>query len=577
MKRLLLLVFGYLISISAFSQGTYVPLGGDTYDYTDRLDIKYGKILPMLHTGTKPYLRSEVTRMAETLHFSNLKQNKVNEFQLQYLMDDSPEWLDSVNSRTKHPLFKRLYREPASFAHVESKKKGLFDLRVNPVIDVHIGGESSGGSFNFYRDFGVEFRGNIKKVLSFYVDASGGAERAPEYVATRATNGPYGYVPGEAYYKVYNSSIFKFNSGTNWFDARGYFNINVLDYLNITFGRDKHFWGNGQRSLFLSDNSAPMLFLKYKLTFWRIEYISMITQLTNPDSTTGGINSGAGSADGTYKQKYGAFHKLNIKFAHWLDVGLFEGVISRRAGNNLDPSYLNPIIFYRAVEHALGSPDNEFIGLDFKANAFNHMSIYGQLLLDEFNVGDIFRGNGSGSNKYGIQLGIKYIDLAPNLDVQAEFNTVRPYTYAHQDNLSFTNYNQPLAHPLGANFYEFIAQLHYQPKPQWTMNLKLIVAKVGEDTTIIQGGSPIGLSNFGGDILKTDIAPNHLGNRIGQGAGATIAYINFRVSYQPWHNIYVDLETFYRNKSSSYKAYSMNTFYFGLGVRMNLAQRKYDY
>lgn len=571
MKRVLLPAIIFLISISAFAQGTYVPLGGDTYDYTDRLDIKYGKILPMLHTGTKPYLRSEVTRMAETLHFSNLKQNKVNEFQLQYLMDDSPEWLDSVSSKTRRPLFKKLYREPASFAHVESKKKGLFDLRINPQIDLHLGGESQGGRFNFYRDLGVEFRGNIKKVLSFYVSATGGAERAPKYVSLRADNDPFAYVSGEAYYKNYSSKIFKFDDGSNWFDARGYVNVNVLDYLNITFGRDKHFWGNGQRSLFLSDNSAPMLFLKYKLTFWRIEYISMITQLTNPDSTSNG------SVDGTYKQKYGAFHKLNIKLAHWFDFGLFEGVITRRAGNNLDPSYLNPIIFFRAVEHALGSPDNEFIGADFKANAFNHLSIYGQLLLDEFNVGHLLKGDGWRDNKYGIQLGVKYIDIAPNLDGQLEFNMVRPFTYSHPEDLSYSNYNQPLGHPLGANFYEVIAQLHYQPRPRWTMNLKLIVAKVGEDTTIIQGGSPIGLSNFGGDILRTDPATKDFGNHIGQGAASTLAYINFRVSYQPWHNIYVDLETFYRNKNSTYKGYSSSTFYFGVGVRMNLAQRKYDF
>src|ERR1700722_13713823 len=118
MRKVLLLVFGYIIGISAFSQGTYVPLGGETYDYIDRLDIKYGRILPMIHTSTKPYIRSEVAKMAEALHFSNLKQNKVNEFQIQYLMDDNAEWLDSVVSTTRRPLWKKLYREPASFAHV---------------------------------------------------------------------------------------------------------------------------------------------------------------------------------------------------------------------------------------------------------------------------------------------------------------------------------------------------------------------------------------------------------------------------------------------------------------------------
>lgn len=570
MKRVLLLLYISAICTIASAQGTYVPLGGDTYDYIDRLDIKYGRILPMIHTGSKPYIRSEVAHMAEAIHFSNLKQNKTNTFQIQYLMDDSPEWLDSVESKSKKPFLKKLYREPASFAHVTSKKKGLFDLRINPVIDVHIAGET-GNRFDFYRYFGVEFRGNIKKVLSFYVNAGGGAERAPSYAAEKSMNDPHGFVSGQAYYKGYGSSIFKFKDGTNWFDARGYVNINVLDYLNITFGRDKHFWGNGQRSLFLSDNSAPYLFLKYKLTFWRLEYISMVTQMTNPDPTK------YGSVDGTYTQKYGIFHKLNIKITRWLDFGLFESVITRRAGNNLDPSYLNPIIFYRAVEHSLGSPDNVFIGADFKANAFNHMSIYGQLVLDEFNFGDMFSNRGSRKNKYGLQLGVKYIDIAPNLDAQLEFNMVRPFTYTHDADLNYTHYNQGIAHPLGANFYEVIGQIHYQPRPRWAMNLKLIVAKVGDDTTIVNNGVAVGPSNYGGDILRADAATKEYGNNIGQGAAGTISYINFRVSYQPWHNIYLDLETFYRNKSSTHKEFSNSAFYFGVGLRMNVAMRKYEF
>ena len=571
MKKVLLLAIGFLMSSVIFAQGSYVPLGGETYDYIDRLDIKYGRILPTLHTGTKPYIRGEVAHMAETLHFSNLKQNKVNEFQIQYLMDDSPEWLDSAVSKSKKPFLKKLYREPASFAHVVSKKKGLFDLRFNPIVDVHIGGESQNSRFVFYRSFGLEVRGNIKKVLSFYFNAVGGAERAPEYAALKATTDPHGYVAGEAYFKGYGSSIFKFKDGTDWFDARGYVNVNVLDYLNITFGRDKHFWGNGQRSLFLSDNSAPYLFLRYKVTFWRIEYISMLTQMINPGPTS------FGSVDGTYSQKYGSFHHLNLKVTHWLDIGLFEGVMSKRNGNGLDPSYLNPIIFYRAVEHSLGSPDNVFIGGDFKANAFNHVSIYGQLLLDEFNFGHMIKSDGWRGNKYGIQLGFKYIDIIRNLDGQMEFNMVRPFTYTHDGDLNYSNYNQPLGHPLGANFYEVITQLHYQPKPKWTLNLKFIVARVGDDTTIVNNGTVVGLSNYGGDILRTDAATKEYGNKLGQGAAGTLAYIDFKVSYQAWHNIYLDLESFYRNKNSTHKEFSESTFYFGVGVRVNVAQRKYEF
>jgi hypothetical protein len=579
MKRALLLALGYLISLSVFSQGTFVPLGGDTYDYIDRIDIKYGRILPMIHTSTKPYIRGEVAHMAEKMHFSNLKQNKVNTFQLQYLMDDSPEWLDSVTSKTRRPLLKKLYREPASFAHVESKKKGVFDLRVNPIFDLHVGGES--GRFIFDRSVGVEFRANIKKVLSFYSATTGDAERPLQYVADKYSNNlnhdptaPPGsnlqYMPGVAYFKVYPSRLFKFQDGTDWFNAVGYVNVNVLDYLNITFGRDKHFWGDGQRSLFLSDNSSPYLFLQEKVTFWRIEYVSMLAQLTS-DYSRGG--------DALLNKKYGAFQKLDIKVSHWLNLGLFEGNISRRAGNNLDASYLNPIIFYRAVDHSLGDPDKEFIGAYFKANAINHLSFYGQFLLSEFNVSHVIHHDGWRDNKFGVQLGMKYIDIAPGLDGQIEFNAVRPFTYSSSTfpGDDYTNYNQALAHPLGNNFYEFIAQLHYQPKPKWTINMKLIISRVGDDTIVGYNGTNPVYSNYGGDIYRTDSASHELGNRIGQGAAAVITYFTIKVSYQPWHNIYVDANLLYRDKASVYRGYSESTFYFGVGLRLNFVQARREF
>jgi hypothetical protein len=62
------------------------------------------------------------------------------------------------------------------------------------------------------------------------------------------------------------------------FQARGYVNINALNYFNITFGHDKNFIGNGYRSMFLSDNSAPYLFLKLNTHIWRNqlpEYLSV--------------------------------------------------------------------------------------------------------------------------------------------------------------------------------------------------------------------------------------------------------------------------------------------------------------
>ena len=77
---------------------------------------------------------------------------------------------------------------------------------------------------------------------------------------------------------------------------------------------------------------------------------------------------------------------------------------------------------------------------------------------------------------------MKYIDVAGinNLDIQLEANVVRPFTYSHANNFtSYTNYLQPIAHPLGANFYEVAAVVHYQPVPKLNITLKSFYARTG--------------------------------------------------------------------------------------------------
>ena len=95
--------------------------------------------------------------------------------------------------------------------------------------------------------------------------------------------------------------------------------------------------------------------------------------------------------------------------------------------------------------------------------------MYGQLLLDEFKLSEVRAGDGWWGNKFGFQLGGKYIDAfnIKNLDLQLEHNRVRPFTYSHGDSVAnYTHYNMPLAHPLGANFQEVIGIARYQPAPK---------------------------------------------------------------------------------------------------------------
>ena len=574
---LLFIAFGF----NAFPQGTSINLNTDSYVLMQRLDVKYSKIIPVEYTVDKPFNRGDVAKFAESILLSNLRFSKVEKAQLQYLLDENSEWLDSLHSRTRRPLFKVLYTEPASFFAISSKKKGLWDIRFNPLLDITVGGESGGGGrFLFNRSVGLEVRADIKQVFSFYFNATGNDERPPLYASQVITRGLFPYqsgtysfqnVPGASYYKNYSSKVFGFTDGIDYFDARGYVSAHILKHINLSFGRDKFFIGDGMRSLILSDYAAPYLFLKFDVSLWRFKYENIFAQLT------GQYDRGT---DQLLPIKYMAVHHLTFEATHWLTAGIFETVMFQRS--QFEVSYLNPIIFYKAVEASLGNPDKVSIGADFKINATYHLQFYGQVLLNEFNVAHFFSHDGWWANKWAIQAGAKYINILPGLDGQFEFNVVRPFTYTANGTDNFTNYNQPLAHPLGANFYELIFNLRYQPLPKWAFNIKFFVAKVGTDT-LINGV----MSNYGANVLlpngagATDFITQQFNNHLLQGATGTISYFEFLTTYQPWHNINVDASILYRSESTVKSLNNPitpgNSFMFKLGIRINLARRTYEF
>ena len=96
---------------------------------------------------------------------------------------------------------------------------------------------------------------------------------------------------------------------------------------------------------------------------------------------------------------------------------------------------------------------------------FKKQQFYGQLILDEFLLSKVLARTGWWANKQAYQIGFKSFDLfkIKHLNFQTEFNYVRPFTYAHGSvQQNYGHMNQPLAHPLGANFIESATFLNYR-------------------------------------------------------------------------------------------------------------------
>ena len=583
---------------------TYVPLDPDTYRLLDRYAIKFGPDAEGdPHTSVRPYTRAAAARLGVRMTYADddstatygrdqtLRStfSEADKFNAAYLLRDN--WtnanvvlkLDQGLSPVRD-YFHGVGSTSDLYYHVSKD----FMLRVNPVLLLQAGKDSknlSADGLRYVNTRGVQVEGTIDQRLGFYAFLSDNQEAVPQYVQNRVVRDTI--VPHEGYWKYFKKVG---GSAYDFFSARGYVTYAATKHINVQLGHDRNFIGNGYRSLILSDYSAPYFFLKLNTRVWKFNYQNLFAELTAEKK----------NADQVYPKKYMALHHLSLDVTPDFNIGLFEAEMFGSAHNRFELQYLNPIIFYRAIEQNVGSADNALLGLDFKWNVLHTAQLYGQVVLDEFKLSEVRSGNGWWANKQAIQVGGKYIDVAGirNLDLQAELNYIRPYTYQHESYYTaYTNYQQPLAHPMGANLTEVLGVLSYQPLPRLHLVAKAIYTEQGLDYGYDAGGQIITVApivsadglgnpittgrivNYGSNPLTPyTFHPMDYGNRTGQGNKSRLLHTDFTASYQPRLNLFVDAKLIARHQTYSLTPEANgNEVYASLALRWNIAQRLHEF
>lgn len=550
--RIICLLICCLFVSASPAQSVYIPLDRDYYHLLDRY-ILLEKETNTFKTAFKPYRRDQTALFLDSIMQKATVWNKVDRFNLAYLRDDNWEFSEKLTASSNRP-WKGLYRKPADFFHY---RDSLFDLHINPVLYLG-GGVDEGKIFYFRNTRGIEIHGSVDRKVGFYTFVTATNIKLPPWVDVYARH--HGAVPGEGFWKRYGAGDY------SYFSARGHLSFQLTRHINAQIGQDRNFYGEGYRSMILSDFSNPYLFAKLNTTIWRFSLTHLWAQM-NAD-----IYYDRGRpTDGRYPQKWFSHHRLGMDLSRNLNVGIFESVMS----NQFDWNYANPVIFYRWVEHQLGSPDKVMLGLDFKWNFYPAMQLYGQFALNEFVFREFFEidGKNSSRNKHGLQIGYKNINLfkIPNLDLQLEYNQARPYTYQEKfQHQSFTNYRIPLAHPRGANFKEAIGIFRYQPLSRLTLKATGIFHYYGSD--------PSADSNYGGDILKNRTTQNTslFGNYIGQGVLNTVMLANLTTSYHLKHGLFIDFNHTFRRHSVAGSS-PRNIHYSQLSLRLNSPRQDVNY
>jgi len=531
--------------------------------------------MPQLFTTVKPFKRSDVIDLVDSVNSLGLFESAADLFNQEYLNNDNWEWSQAETSASKKPFLKHFYRKKSDLYHVDIPE---FDLHINPVLYLGAGKDSRNDDLYLINTRGAELRGMIDRKVGFYTYLTDNQMTLPSYVTDQMTLNPV--VPHEGFWKD-----FKSGKGVDFLQARGYITVDATPHINLQLGYDRFYIGNGLRSFIFSDNAPPVSFFKANVKVWKLNYLYFLSEMkADPVGTTSGSNSKASG----YASKFITFHHLSINIGKKLNIGAFESIIfspDDTASTGFEWSYLNPIIFFRALEQQNGSSDNVILGFDFKWNAVKKLSFYGQFVLDEFLLDNIKAGDGWWANKFAIQGGAKYVDAfgLPNLDLQGEINIVRPFTYSHNTQYgSYSNYKQPVGHPLGANFTELVGVIRYQPIPKLNLTAKLMVMSVGRDSTDYNWGesSTDFKYNWGSDMLKANTQrkpSNDYGNTIGQGFGNDIVYGSLTASWMVKHNLFVDLNLVFRKSTSDLPLYNTNTSISSLALRWNIAQRLYEF
>ena len=518
-----------------------------SHSYYNRFDAALNQIGSNNHTASKPYTYAEVAKYY-----------------------DLQQWQESINKKGNNWFARKLWNE--NFVEIQGDN---YWFTFNPILDLELGKSfSTVDNSTFVNTRGIQFRGGLGEQLTFSTTIYESQGRFADYYNTYAesikpSGGNPAIIPGIGIAKSFKEDAYDFPM------AEASLTFTPSKFLNLELGYGRNFIGDGYRSLLETDGASPYPYFKANTTFWKIKYTNTYTWMKDVRPEV--------SLEKTYATKYMANHYLSWNVTKRFNLGLFESVVWANTNNRgFDINFVNPLIFYRAVEFA-SSPKtgNALLGATFKYKWNSQLNFYGQFLLDEFSLGDVKARDKSWKNKYGYQIGAKYYNAfnIDNLYLQIEYNRVRPYVYSHSDPL--TNYahnNQSVGHQWGGNFKEFIAVARYN-QGRYFADAKVTLGKRGLDFNTATDSL-----NYGGNIFRgyNENRARDKNAYVGQGNETTVFIADFQAGYvvNPSTNLKLFANVIFRNfdpLENTETAFKQTTTWFSVGVRSDIFNWYYDY
>ncbi len=497
-----------------------------------------------------------------------------------YSRNAETEWKQRIDYNSKFSRWIHHYHQSHSLLQVERQPQNarlndevgqgepLFHLYIDPLINLQSmnvikdGNDTAAGRY-YINTRGITAHGNIGTKVSFETAFYENQAFYPGYIRefAEATQ----VIPGQGRWKRFKTN------GYDYAMATGYVSWTPVSFFNIQIGSGKHFVGDGYRSLLLSDNAFTYPYAR--LTGWfgpnkMFQYTTIYASLMNLLSNTA-IPPGT---ERLFQKKAASFSQFSVNIGRIAEVTVFQSLIWTAADERnkqcLRLAYVNPVMLTSVFDFGLNDRDNYSLGATFHIDLLKAVRLYGQLVADDFGK-DV-------RHKTGFQLGVKYYNAftLKHLHLQFEFNKVNPYTYSATDSVqAYTHYNQPLAHPLGANFSEINGSLQYKIG-DFFLHTRFSQAMIGTDTA----GHIYGQNIFVSDAVADNTSfSDGSTNYFGRGEKTTLttfdASIGFMISYASNLNVALGIS----DRKVQTDANLQHTRYVYVAIRTSLTNNYLDF
>ncbi len=261
------------------------------------------------------------------------------------------------------------------------------------------------------------------------------------------------------------------------------------DWISVGLVKDYVEWGTNENGANIVSDRAPS-FVQFKLKvkpvrWFEFNYFHGCLVSDVIDSTESYVMS-TGERRDVMQGKYMAANLFTIYPVKTLALSFGNSVIY--SADNIKWQFVNPLMFYKSVDHTYNSTDgtgenvgqNSQMFFDVSFRGIKKVFLYYSLFVDELQI-ERWKHKDE-HNFYSYKAGLKVTQLIPNITFGAEYTHTTPITYQHDvTTTTFESNSYNMGHYLRDNAEEIYAYAQFRPYKNLRFKFEYTYIRKGEE------------------------------------------------------------------------------------------------